>query len=217
MIVMINQILEKIKTLPGSIKIVAIDGRCGAGKSTFAQQLADKTGAGVIHVDDFFLPPKLRTKERLAQPGGNVHYERFREEVLTELLARKAESMKHRSDKEGTAEQKNHAVHQQGFSYRRFDCHKMALGDLRVVKSADLYIIEGAYSCSPILGEYMDLKIFADVSREIQLERILKRGGEEALLNFRERWIPLEEAYFKAYHIKEQADIVIDLSVHDCS
>ena len=32
-------------------------------------------------MDDFFLPMELRTAERLEEPGGNVHYERFSAEV----------------------------------------------------------------------------------------------------------------------------------------
>ena len=61
--------------------IIAIDGRAASGKSTLAQQLGELLDADVIHMDDFFLPPSLRTKERLSEPGGNVHYERFAEEV----------------------------------------------------------------------------------------------------------------------------------------
>lgn len=37
-------------------------------------------------MDDFFLPPELRTAERLSQPGGNVHYERFSAEVADGIL-----------------------------------------------------------------------------------------------------------------------------------
>ena len=36
-------------------------------------------------MDDFFLPPALRTPERRSEPGGNVHYERFLTEVLPNL------------------------------------------------------------------------------------------------------------------------------------
>lgn len=165
--------------------VIALDGRCASGKTTAAQVLAQKLQASVIHMDDFFLPVELRTEERLSVPGGNVHYERFREEVLGRLSGRG------------------------DFSYRSFDCSKMELGEERLVKGADLYIVEGAYSTYPALGNYMQLKIFSDVEREVQLQRIRERGGEGALKAFKERWIPLEEAYFAAYRIRETSDIVI--------
>lgn len=38
--------------------VVAIDGRCAAGKSSFAQKLQEETGCNVVSMDHFFLPPK---------------------------------------------------------------------------------------------------------------------------------------------------------------
>ena len=58
--------------------IIAIDGRCCAGKTTLAAKLKEQNGWSVFHMDDFFLQPKQRTKERLAQPGGNVDYDKRR-------------------------------------------------------------------------------------------------------------------------------------------
>lgn len=40
---------------------VAVDGRCGAGKSTLASLLSDIYGCGVVHADDFYLPFGQRT------------------------------------------------------------------------------------------------------------------------------------------------------------
>lgn len=57
-------------------------GPCASGKSTLAETLADIYRCPVVHMDDFFLQPHQRTPERLAQPGGNVDYERFDAQVL---------------------------------------------------------------------------------------------------------------------------------------
>lgn len=165
--------------------IITIDGRCASGKSTMAQILAEVTGAGIVHMDDFFLPPGLRTEERLAQPGGNVHYERFREEILPFLQEKSA------------------------WSYRRFDCSRMELGELRMVAESPVRVVEGAYSNHPIFGEYADVKVFSDVAPEKQLERIASRDGEDILPMFKERWIPMEESYFSAYGIREKATIIV--------
>ena len=59
--------------------MLAIDGMSASGKSTLAQEVADKYGGSVVHMDDFFLPAELRTNKRLETPGGNIHYERFKE------------------------------------------------------------------------------------------------------------------------------------------
>ena len=92
------------------VRIIAIDGRCAAGKTTLAARLVKELGGDVIHMDDFFLPPALRTPERRSEPGGNVHYERFLTEVLPNLRSGRP------------------------FSYRRFDCSRMTLGEEIPVK-----------------------------------------------------------------------------------
>lgn len=165
--------------------VVAIDGRCASGKSTLTELLAMVTGAGVVHMDDFFLPSELRTQARLKEPGGNVHYERFETEVLPAL---------NRSE---------------DFSYRCFDCSRMELGEERKVTGKGILVVEGTYSCHPKLGDYMTLRVFSDVESKEQLRRIVVRDGEEALETFKQRWIPMEENYFAAFGIREQADIVL--------
>ena len=74
---------QKVK--PAGCGVIAMDGRAAAGKTTLAEELAVTLGGAVVHMDDFFLPGELRTPERLAAPGGNVHAERFVEEVLPYL------------------------------------------------------------------------------------------------------------------------------------
>lgn len=165
--------------------IIAIDGQCASGKTTMASLLSEITDAGVIHMDDFFLPVELRTPERLEEPGGNVHYERFWEEVLPNLSE------------------------ESGFSYRKFDCSVMALAGEREVVAGDIYIVEGAYSCHPYFGGYADIKVFSGVDSGVQLERIAGRDGEEMLQMFKERWIPMEEKYFTAFRIEDKADIIM--------
>ncbi len=180
-----KQLLELINNLPEGNHTIAIDGRCAAGKSTLAGHLAELLGAGVVHMDDFYLPTRMRTQERLAEPGGNVYYERFQEEVLPYL---------------------NQGKH---FGYRRFDCSIMDLGEMRQVEGSRFTIVEGAYSCHPRLRDYMSLRVFMDVDAEVQIERIRKRNGEERLEAFRQKWIPMEEAYFAAYKVREKADIIL--------
>lgn len=179
-----NKLRERDKGKRGSF-VVAIDGPCASGKTTLAERLAAVTGAGIVHMDDFFLPEELRTKARLEEPGGNIHYERFLEEVSLHL-------------KRG-----------EDFSYRCFDCSTMTFAKERSVSSREMVIVEGSYSSHPKFRNYADIRIYIDVDPEVQLKRILKRDGEQALEVFKERWIPMEEIYLKAYSIRAHADIVM--------
>lgn len=169
----------------GTAGVIAIDGRAASGKSTMAELLAMVLNAGVIHMDDFFLPLELRTPQRFAEPGGNVHYERFAEEVLPVLRGKES------------------------FSYTIFDCSKMELSGKRQVTASSWRIVEGSYSHHPKLGDYADLKVFLDVDEEEQMRRIEIRNGEQMAKIFKSRWIPLEEGYFENCLVREKADLVI--------
>lgn len=183
-------LLLKMAALPtNQVHVVAVDGRSASGKTTMAEKLSAVTGAGMIHMDDFFLPPNLRTAERFAVPGGNVHYERFQQEVLP------------------------HLRDSGPFSYRRFNCSQMDYGEPRQVKESSWRIVEGAYSQHPALKNYMDLRVFADVDQETQMQRIRRRNGAEQTEQFAVRWIPLEEAYFRAFRIREKSDLVLHMGI----
>lgn len=177
-----------IETLRENQKLVlvAIDGRCGSGKSTLAAALAERMPVNVFHMDDFYLRPEQRTEERFREPGGNVDYERFEQEVMMPL-------------QKGTA-----------FSYRPFDCRTFTLAEPIEVVPSVINIIEGSYSCRPTLYSFYDLRIFLTVDQEEQLRRIRKRNGEEKAQMFQKRWIPLEEQYFTQIPVKEHCDMVFD-------
>lgn len=166
--------------------IVGIDGNAASGKSTAANLLAQVFDANIISMDDFFLPGDLRTKPRLDEIGGNVHYERFKEEVIDGL-------------KKETA-----------FKYRVFDCSALAYAGEKTVYPKPLNIIEGAYSMHPYFGDVYDLKVFFSISGMEQRHRILARNGENLYKQFVERWIPMENRYFEYYNVKDSCDIRIE-------
>ena len=153
--------------------IVAIDGKCTSGKTTLAAKLAESYDCNVFHMDDFFLRPEQRTWSRFAQIGGNVDYERFREEVLLPLKA-------------GSP-----------FSYQPFDCKTFTLKAPVRVEMKKLNIIEGSYSFHPYFGDPYDLKVLLSVDEETQRQRILERPAFVQERFFQE-WIPMENRYFDA-------------------
>lgn len=174
---------EEIINRKGKV-IIAIDGPCASGKTTLASLLAEKIGAQVIHTDDFFLPVDMRTEERLSQAGGNVHYERFCDEVVNGI-------------KSG-----------ESFKYGVYSCRTGKVETYQTVSPLKSIIIEGSYSLHPEIDGIYDLKIFVETDYETQLERILSRNGADALEIFKSKWIPYENRYFEEYKIKSKCDVV---------
>ncbi|MCQ2386770.1 MAG: hypothetical protein MJ078_08940, partial [Clostridia bacterium] len=59
------------------------------------------------------------------------------------------------------------------------------------------------------LSDVYTLRVFLCISEEEQKTRILLRNGKEGLDRFLDRWIPLENRYFSAFDIKENADLIL--------
>ena len=163
--------------------LVAIDGNCTAGKTTLARQLQRLYDCNVFHMDEFFLQCHQRTPERYAQPGGNVDYERFQEEVLLPL------------------------TRGEDVAYRPYHCGTRQLLSPVAIPRKKLTVIEGTYSLHPYFGDPYDLKIFLHISPEGQRKRILLRP-EHLHEPFFRTWIPMEQLYFDTFHISDQCHIV---------
>lgn len=166
--------------------ILAIDGMCGSGKTSLAKELSEIYDCNVFHMDDYYLPFNKRTKERLEQPGGNVHYERFNEEVLVPLLK------------------------QDPVTYIPYQCATGTYGEPTIINPQYINIIEGSYSLHPSLNQAYDYKVFLTISEQVQVQRIGKRSGEEKLEQFINKWIPLENKYFTEWNIQKISDLVMD-------
>lgn len=186
--------LEKLEGLASRLEsllsmslpvVLAIDGRAASGKSRLAEKLANDYAARLVHMDDFFLPQELRTADRMAEPGGNVHYERFIVEVLPSLRKKEA------------------------FSYQAFDCMHMQLGQWRSLAAAQVTVVEGSYALHPIFGVYYDLSVFMSCPPDVQLTRLMARNPAK-LEEFQKHWIPLEENYFHTLGIEKSADFIIE-------
>ena len=186
--------LETVKKLLSSLLetkesvILAIDGHCGGGKTTLAHYLATQIESTIISMDDFFLPFDLRTAKRLEEPGGNIHYERFLEEVIVSLSCNKTAT----------------------FSYHKFQCSTGTFTEQVIVTPKPLIIIEGSYSMHPRFQKLYDYSVFVTCSPKLQEERILKRNGKQALEAFQERWIPMENHYFSTFNIKESCSLILE-------
>lgn len=150
--------------------VIAIDGRCASGKTTAAEFLSRVTGGDIIHMDDFFLTPEMRTEERLNEVGGNIDYERFLAEVAQKLPEKAP------------------------FSYIAYDC-KTGKHKKKNVTNTDTVIIEGVYSLRNEFRRYYDIEAVFHVSKDEQLRRLETRSPH-LFKKFVDEWIPLEERYF---------------------
>jgi len=162
--------------------VIAIDGMSGSGKTTLAERLHQEfPNSNLFHMDDYFLQPHQRTPKRSEEIGGNVDYERFKDEIIL------------------------HLGDSNGLYYHTYDCHTQTLSSKKHVAQKPLVIIEGTYSQHPYFGDVYDLRIFCEISKEEQRKRIAKRNGLQMLERFVNEWIPKENLYFKTFCIKEKS------------
>lgn len=171
----------------GRSAFVAIDGRCGSGKTRLSQVLGGLFFCNVLHMDDFYLPFDRRPENWRQIPGGNMDFQRLREEVLSPL-------------REG-----------RGALYRPYCCAKGEMGEGTWLEPRPLTVVEGSYSQHPSMGESYDLTIFLTCSREVQKSRLLLREGE-GFGAFEQRWIPMEENYFRTFAVESKSSLRADTS-----
>lgn len=173
--------LLKQKKAEKSPLLVAIDGRCGSGKTTLGFYLQELFDCNLFHMDDFFLRVEQRTSERMQEVGGNVDYERFFETVLVPLAKK------------------------ENVFYQPFSCREWKLMQTNEIAYRQLNIIEGSYSLHPYFKDPYDLHIFMDIDSKSQMENIINRNGSEKAKDFEEKWIPKEEAYFEKFGVQDGA------------
>lgn len=163
---------------------VAIDGMSASGKSTLGECLKIVYDANLFHMDDYFLPFEKKTPQRLAEPGGNVDYERFAAEIACR----------------GCGE---------AFEYRPYSCKTGALAPAVKVEPNPVFIVEGAYSLHPSIRDGYDVKAFFEIDPEKQSARILERNGPEMHRRFMEQWIPMENEYISRCGVKDVCRIFL--------
>lgn len=166
--------------------IVALDGGCGCGKTTLAENLARRFAASVtLHMDDYYLPPERRPAGWQHTPGANMDLARLRAEALEPLRA-------------------GCVGRQQAYC-----CGAGAYRAAGPLEPQPLVLVEGSYSCHPSLADLYDLRVFVACAPAEQERRLREREGERFGV-FAALWAPLERAYFEQYHIEQTADIVLD-------
>jgi len=174
-----EQVLNRPPRL-GGVRMVAVDGPSGAGKTTFAERLAGAlralgTETGVVHTDELL-------------DGWDdqfTFWTRLDESVLKPLAH---------------GEPGRHPVYD--WALGRFDM-------VREVPVPEVLIVEGASSARPSAYPRLSFSIFIDADRELRLARVLARDGPAVEAPLR-RWMAAEERHFAVAGTAEHADRLVD-------
>lgn len=197
--------------------LIAIDGRCAAGKSTLGSilqravtDMLKDTGTGRRGAAEDGMEGEECGTQYRGEGCALFHMDDFflrPEQRTEERLAQPGGNVDH---ERFLSEVLLPLAKGEDVMYRRFDCALMSVMPGERIMRAPVGIVEGSYSCHPALREYYDLRIFLDVNYEEQLKRIERRNGPEALEVFREKWIPLEEQYFEECEVEECCQIRLE-------
>lgn len=166
----------------GSVRLVAVDGPSGAGKTDFAARLAEAIGQASGQV-----VPVVRTDDLLdGWDDQFTFWGRLERDVLEPLAAGRPGG------------------------YRRYDWHRGAFGDATVgVPPAPVVIVEGVSAARAAIRPRLSLAVFVTAPSDLRLARALGRDGD-ALRAYLEKWRLREEAYFAADATAHHADLVVD-------
>lgn len=156
--------------------VLCVDGFSGAGKEIFAKKLSALGESRIIYMSDFALPKEMESENRYKKLGGNIYWEKFKEEVLPNIRG--------------------------NLAYTTSD------GTSRLYKPMPLTIVAGTYSMHKEFGDYWDMSFFLSIDPKEQIKKLAKRDISK-LQDYKEKWIPMENAYFEKWKIKDKADVLL--------
>ncbi len=161
----------------GPVRLVAVDGPAGSGKTTLAAALADGLrtdglAVATIHLDDLYE----------GWSGLDGVWERLEEWVLAPFAA--AQPARH----------------------RRYDWGSGAWADWVDVAVPDVLVVEGCGSAPRAVDALAVLTVWVEAGREERLTRGLARDGEALRENWL-AWMDSEAAHFAAEATRERAHV----------
>ncbi|MFG2036507.1 uridine kinase [Dactylosporangium sp. NPDC048998] len=164
----------------GAVRLVAVDGRAGSGKTTFAGRLASELQKSrrvtVLHTDDF-----LDGWSKML-----IWYPRLREWVFEPFRRGEAGA------------------------YRRYDWGLGRLVDeWTPIEPPEVLVIEGVGSASAAMRPDLTLSVLVHAPRELRLRRGIERDGETLRPEW-ERWMLGEDAHFAEDATPEAVDVLVD-------
>jgi uridine kinase len=165
----------------GGTRLVAVDGPSGAGKTVFAERLAEAIGNESVDV------PVVHTDDLLDGWADQVSFwPRLEEWVLAPLRGGQAGR------------------------YRRYDWHAGTFGqEWTVVPPAPVVLLEGVTAARAAIRPELTLSVFLTAPARLCLERAVARDGEAVRARLDE-WQRGEQRHFAADATAEHADLIVD-------
>jgi len=199
----ISEVISEIK-LDHPVK-VAIDGPGNAGKTTFANELAESIimlNRKVIRstIDGFHHPPEFRRRQGQFSPKGYLEDSHDYESLKRNLL----DPLSHN----GNLEYKE--------STYNFKINQATNANSKKADKDSILIFDGIFLFKNELLHYWDFKIYIEASFENTMRRAIERdsnlfGGEDKVIElYKKRYIPGHEMYLSIYNPIEISDVAIN-------
>lgn len=205
-----KNLLNEIAKIINEIKLnhpirVAIDGPGNAGKTTFANELADNLKSlnrKIIRstIDGFHHPPEFRRRQGQFSPKGYLEdshdYESIKKYLLTPL------------GPNGNLKYKD--------SIYNFKISKPTNSEFRIAENNSILLFDGIFLFKEQLIDFWDYKIYIDASFETTTQRAKDRdselfGGIENVKKlYKLRYIPGHEMYLSMYNPIGVSDIAFN-------
>jgi uridine kinase len=179
---LINSILSAKPKFP-NVRMIAIDGPAGAGKSTLAKRiksnLQEQSGlkTAIVHMDDLYDGWENALTVQLTKTLIN--------QILVPVSLAK------------------------NFSYRKYNWLSGSFGDFSEEDSPEILILEGVGSGQKATRRYLDQLIWIDIDAETGLQRVLQRDGDY-LENEMRVWQMREISHFSKENTRDSATIRIN-------
>ncbi len=176
---------------------VGLDGRSGGGKSTLAAQVAVELDVDVtvIEGDQFYGGGSAETWDSRSveeKVAGVIDWRRQRR-MLNELRENGAASW-----------------HPFDWDADDWDSDTAKLANTPVhTASAQLVILEGAYSCRPELHDVLDGLVLLDPPADVRRAQLLAREGDAYQSDWEGRWSAAEDHYFGTIMPPDRFDLVL--------
>lgn len=170
--------------------IVAIDGKSGVGKTAISKEVADRLGAVNVLCDDFFTGGHndyWAKQNAQYQIDHVIDWRRIRKEVIEP--------------------QKNgQKATWHPFNWKKFE----GLSEETIeAEPKNIVILDGAFSNRPELRDVIDFSVLVETPKDVHMDRVKRREGEDYSEDWHATWQESMEYYFEKISPPKTFDLVV--------